>query len=180
MEKAIETRMMLKIKFRERLRTPGDDQDIDICGFRLYGRFPENVEVMASICTVSEHTFEDEPETDCQCLAFWFHFRSLVSYSQIMRLMDEIVSRLGVKGYVKVRATVENLVSTTQQLKNGHLNGAPGGCHALGYNAASGFTVVVEKPGTTPDFTSDEIAQLKQAAVELSYAVYGRPFKVVC
>jgi hypothetical protein len=104
----------------------------------------------------------------------------MLPYGRIMYFTDTIVAKLEEKGYVKIRCSVDNLMSTTPQSGKDRQEEMSFRDHqGYPYNAAGGFSVVVEKPGTTAEFTIEEIDAVQQLAIDFGYIIFGRQFEAI-
>lgn len=177
----MKTRMVLKIKFGEAVKSSENSEQMDSYGLRLYGYFPEEMELLFNISSLSESVVEyGSSLTDCQHVSFWFQYHELLPIGQIMSISNQIEAMLAERGYTKVRFSLDNLVDTSnpsyKDRPEGQFPSEPNRC---GYNAARGFSVVVEKPGTTADFTIDEIDSIQEMAIEFGCVVFGRPLEAI-
>lgn len=172
----MKTRMVLKIKFGEAVKSSEGIDLMDSYGLRLYGFFPEEMQLLFNIGLLSESVVEfGSSLTDCQHITFWFQYHNLLPVGQIISVSDKIDSRLGELNYVKVRSSLDNLVDTTKSSYKDRPEGQfPSYPNRCGYNAAKGFSVAVEKPGTTATFTIDDIDAVQQMAIEFGQIVFGR------
>jgi hypothetical protein len=173
--------MVLKIKFGETIKSSGNIELMDSYGLRLYGYFPEEMQLLFNIGLLSEPMVEyGSSLTDCQHITFWFQYHNLLPIGQILSVSDKIDTKLGELSYVKVRSSLDNLVDATKpsykDKPEGQFPAEPSRC---GYNAAKGFSVAVEKPGTTAAFSIDDIDSIQQMAIEFGRIVFGRPLEAI-
>lgn len=126
--------------------------------------------------------------SDHQKLCFWFRFgvrpQSVVrQYGEVCQLADELTAKLEAVGWTAAPAiddypdtgsSVDDLVNTDSWEYWGKPEAEfPCQPSAHGYNAAGGFTLVVEKLGTQPIFSADELEAIRRLAIECGQQVYG-------
>lgn len=123
--------------------------------------------------------------SDHKKVSFWFRFATIRSYGQVLDLFERVVERLtamgwsvapAIEGTLDTGSSVDNLADTDDpkfwsQERDTWLREPNAG----GYNAAGGFTVVVEKVGEKPEFSLEEIETLKKLMAEFNTFVYDRP-----
>lgn len=126
--------------------------------------------------------------SDHQKVSFWFRFADIRPYGKVQETFDHVANLLEAKGW-KLAKAIEGLPDTGSSINDLADTNAPGNFRSEeefpekpgveGYNAAGGFSIVIEKLGTKPEFTKDEIEQLHQLALESAQMVYGRTLSEV-
>ncbi len=122
--------------------------------------------------------------SDHQKASFWFEFEKLRPYGKVIEVADAVENRLqsagwtiapAVDGFPETGSSTGDLFDTGMPEYLGRPEADfPAEPNVYGYNAANGFKVVVEKFGTEPVFSEDEIEELHALTRELGEIVYGR------
>ena len=113
----------------------------------------------------------------------WFRFADIRPYGKVQNLFDQVAALLESKGW-KMAPAIDGLLDTGSDI--GHLVDTtfiasdnyrdeeefPPEPGVQGYNAAASFTIVVEKLGTEPKFSENEIEQIRQLALVAAKLVY--------
>jgi hypothetical protein len=163
--------MVLKMKFG--VGGSGEDS----FGLRMYGFFPDKLgsDVNIGMVNEDESISSGSAFTDCQRVTFWFQFKGLIPYGRISSISKKILDSLENKGYVRVRSSINNLVDTAHHsYSNRPESKFPLDPNTGGYNAADGFSLVIERPGSNSHYTLKEINEIRHMAVEFSHMAYGK------
>ena len=162
----------------------GGDQGQDRHGACLYGDVSHPSAPYAIMSVEYAPTPDHVALSDHQKVSFWFEFEKLRPYGEIIKASDTVIERLqavgwavapAVPGYPETGSLTRDLVDTGMPEYLGRPEADfPAEPNACGYNAASGFKVVVEKLGTEPIFSEDEIEELRALTRELGKLVYGQ------
>lgn len=152
---------------------------IDQFGFSLIGDINHPIAQFETAPVLADH----------QKVFVWFRFAKLKPYGTVVRLLNKLTIELKVAGW-KVAETgdifpetvssIDDLVDTREMRFLGKPEADfPNKPNIEGYNAAIGFTVVVEKLGTKPEFTEGEIQEIRRIAKEFGRNIYGRELEEV-
>jgi hypothetical protein len=121
--------------------------------------------------------------TDHQKISFWFRFADIRPYGKVCDLSDQIMTMLEgvgwkraptIEGYPDTGSSIDYLADTHEPTHwDKPQEDFPGEPNAHGYNAAGGFSLVVEKLGTKPTFSDAEIEEIRQLALRAAQLVFG-------
>jgi len=164
---------VLKFKFGH-----GGDR-VDAFGLRFFGNFDSRT---ANGGTFSEILSDPDvaPMTTHPRVTLWFMFEKIRPYDNVSRMLDQLSAILKKKGYAIKNSSIDGLVDTTSaEYENKPERRFPASRRMHGCNAAAGFSVTAEKPDAKLKFSSKEIAMVKDLAVKLGQAIYGRSLKMV-
>lgn len=152
---------------------------IDAFGFCLFGDINHLAAQFETAPVVADH----------QKISFCFRFAVIKPYGEIIQLLDKLMAELdkagwkaekSVEGYPDTGCSVNDLADTQEIQYYGTPEADfPSKPNVEGFNAAGGFTVVVEKPGTKPEFTEEEIQEIRRIAKEFGCNIYGREIEEV-
>jgi hypothetical protein len=160
----------------------------DRFGFCLYGDASAPGAGYAMVAATAQVP-DQAALADCQKVSFWFNLANIRPYGEVVDLFDKVMTRLkeagwtpskSVEGYPDTGSSIGDLYDTEDPKFWGKPEADfPREPQAHGYNAADGFVVVVERPGTRPEFTPEEIETIRDLAMEFSRIVFGRELKEV-
>jgi hypothetical protein len=162
----------------------GGDQGQDRHGACLYGDANGPGAAYAMMAVEYAPTSDHVAYSDHQKVTFWFEFEGLRPYGEVDKTATTIEVRLQEAGwtlapaipdYPETGSSIGDLFDTGMPEYLGRPEADfPAEPNVCGYNAASGFKVVVEKLGTEPIFSEDEIEELHALTRELGEIVYDR------
>jgi hypothetical protein len=111
----------------------------------------------------------------CQTVSYWFRFADIRPYGKVTELAEKIAGILKEKGWTIKKTFIENLADTDAPSYWGKPESKfPREPQAHGYNAAGGFNLIAEKPGTKPVLTQEEAIEVQRLAIIFSDIVFGR------
>jgi len=168
--------------FSHQIRFGAYGEKMDANGICLYGDVNHAAAQFACDAAGEIEHPDQAALADHQKVSFWFRFADIRPYGKVQDLFDRVAALLKSKGW-ELAPVVEGLPDTGSSIDNLVDTNAPGHWDkseedfpekpgVQGYNAAGGFSVVIEKLGTKPYFTEDEISELRQLALEAAKFVY--------
>ncbi|MDP3996919.1 MAG: hypothetical protein Q8P73_00230 [bacterium] len=170
--------------FAHHIRFGGYGEGVDAHGVCLYGDVNHATAQFACDAAGAIEHPDQAALADHQKVSFWFRFAEIRPYGKVQDTFDRVAALLEEKGW-KVAPAIDGLPDTGSSIDNLVDTNAPGHWDkseedfpeepgVQGYNAAGGFSIVVEKPGSKPYFTEDEVAELHQLALAAAQVVYDR------
>ena len=156
----------------------GEDQ-FGVC---LYGDANHPAAGWAMEAATAEHPAQ-AALSDHQKLSFWFRFADIRPYGQVRDLFDKVVELLeqagwkmapAIEGLPDTGSSIGRLVDTTWGPEYRDETEFPPEPSSHGYNAAKEFVVVVERKGTRPEFSPEEIETIQGLARQAGRMVFGR------
>ncbi len=149
----------------------------------LYGDIGHSAAQFELDAACAEH-----PDQAClsghQKVSFCCKFAQIRAYGDTLTLFEQVARTIETAGWKRAEAvdglpdtgsSVNDLADTRDIKYAGHPEASfPCEPNVQGYNAAGGFTIVVEKEGTKPEFSQDEIAAIGELAQRIGQVVYGR------
>ncbi len=158
----------------------GESQGTDRVRVCLYGDVDSPAAPFIGDATTAECP-DQAGLSDHQKLRFWFEFRRVRPYGDVAAMVDHVVGLLKQGGWQPAEPegnfpdtgnTVDGLVDTTDIGYRGYGRDFPATPNSNGFNAAGGLSVVVEKTGTKPEYSNDEIEAVISLVDELSQVVF--------